>query len=437
MRVDRFHLGWFLQGSAIQSWGEAWTGRIADEWMVPDLFIDLARALERACFDYILIEDSTYIGEAYGNSREIYLKYAMSVPKQDPAVLASMMLQQTSRLGVVATFGTFGYHPYALARLVGTLDQVSSGRAGWNVVTGSSDLAAQNFGNERLPEHDLRYDMADEYIEVVKQLWQSWEPGAIIADRESGILVDHNKVHTIDFAGRYYKSRGPLNSGPCPQGRPVIAQAGGSLKGRAYAAKHADTVVAHVTDLDGMKQYLGSVREMARSHGRDPATCKVLFLVSPILADTAEEARQRSRDMAARAAERLDIQLARIAKITNIDFSQLDLDQPLGSLTTNGHQQSLADFLRKAGKRTLREAVATYNTTGLSIDLIGTPEQVAGQMEEVMQEVGGDGFLFTLGNTTRRTIAEITDGLVPALQQRGLVRTCYQHKQLRDTLLEF
>jgi len=179
---EPFHLAWFLQGSSAQAWGEPWTGLVGTSWIVPELFTDLARVLERACFDYVLIEDSSYIGESYGASTAIYLENAIAVPRQDPSVIASLMTTVTSRIGIVPTFGTYAYHPYLLARLVATLDQVSSGRIGWNAVTGSSDYAAMNFGLPGMPEHDLRYDMADEYMAAVRALWSSWEPGAVIAD---------------------------------------------------------------------------------------------------------------------------------------------------------------------------------------------------------------------------------------------------------------
>jgi FMN-dependent oxidoreductase (nitrilotriacetate monooxygenase family) len=437
MPADRFHLAWFLQGSSIQAWNEPWTANISEEWMTADLFLDLARGIERACFDYLLLEDSIYIGQNWQNSREIFLKNGMSVPRQEPSIVAALMAAATTRLGIVPTLSTFAYHPYLVARIVGTLDQVSSGRGGWNMVTGSSDYSAQNFGLDRLPEHDSRYDMAEEFIEIVTRLWGSWEPGAIVADRKTGVLIDHTKVHTIDFEGAYYRSRGPLNSGPCPQGRPVIAQAGGSPRGKRFAAKHADTIVAHVKGVDAMKTYRQEVHANMRDCGRDPASCKLLYLINPILAETADEAQEKSRQRVVQAGQSLDMRLAQLGWITNIDFSGHDLDAPVGELSTNGHQQSLAQFLRKAGKRTLREAITDYTTRGASVDLVGTPDQVAGQMAEVMEEVGGDGFLFTQGNMSRRTIAEVTDGLVPALQQRGLVRSAYGQKQFRDNLLEF
>ncbi len=432
-----FHLGLFLQGSSVQAWGEPWTGRIGETWMQPKLFTDVAQALERACFDYILLEDSSYVGESYAGSREIYLHHAIGVPRQDPSIVATLMAAATSRIGIVPTFATFAYPPYLLARLMATLDQVSAGRAGWNMVTGSSDFAARNFGLDGLPEHDLRYEMADEYMDLVGQLWGSWEPGALVADAETGVLVDHTKVHQVDFTGRYYSSRGPLNSGPCLQGRPVIAQAGGSPRGRQFASRHADTIVASVKGIEAMRAYRTDVRARRAEQGLDPDTVKVLFLVAPLVAETAEDAHRLKLRRAERVAAQVDRKLAFLGKITNIDFAQFDLDAPVGSLTTNGHQQTLDDFKRKAGNRSLREAVAAYNSDGGSVELVGTPDGVAGQMAEAMEAVGGDGFLFSLPDISRRTIAEIEDGLVPALQRRGLVRKAYGCEQFRDNLLEF
>jgi FMN-dependent oxidoreductase (nitrilotriacetate monooxygenase family) len=434
-----FHLGWFLQGSSVQAWGEPWTGAIGRDWMVPDLFCDMARALERACFDYILIEDSSYVGESLGGSTEVYLKHGIAVPRQDPAITATLMAAATRRIGIVPTFATFTHPPYLLARMIASLDQISSGRIGWNMVTGSSDVAARNYGLDRLPEHDLRYDMADEYMQVVNGLWDSWEPGAILADEESGVLVDHTKVHAVDFEGRWYRTRGPLNSGPCPQGRPVIAQAGGSPRGRQFAAQYADTIVASIKGTAGMKAYRDDVRARATAAGRNPDHVKILYLVNPCLGETMEEAQARLAARKARAEAQVPQLLAFFGKITNIDFARYDLDAPVDTLDlrTNGHQQSLDDFKRVAGKRSLREAMLSYRGTSGSVELVGTPDAVAARMGGAMEEVGGDGFLFSMGDVSRRTIAEVADGLVPALQRRGLARRAYGHAMFRDNLLEF
>lgn len=433
-----FHLGWFLQGSSVQAWGEPWTGHIGTTWREPTLFLDMARCLERAGFDYILLEDSSYVGESFNASNDIYLRNGIATPRQDPSVVAALMTQVTSRIGIVPTFGTYAYHPYLLARLMATLDQVSAGRAGWNAVTGSSDYAAMNFGLAGMPEHDLRYDMADEYMEVLNGLWSSWDQDAVIADTESGVLVDPSKVRAVNYSGKYYKTRGPLNSGPAPQGRPVIAQAGGSPRGRQFASQHADTIVVHTKGVEAMKAYRDDIRRRMVGHGRDPDHCKLLFLINPIVGQTREEAEDRKRQRHAQAATSVQTRLAHLGKITNIDFGAFDLDAPLRpGLKTNGHQQTLDEFIAKAGGRTLRQAMEDHNTTALSVELVGTPDDVAAKMAETMQDVGGDGFLFSMPNVTRRLLAEVEDGLIPALQKRGLTRRHYDHAQFRDNLLAF
>jgi FMN-dependent oxidoreductase (nitrilotriacetate monooxygenase family) len=431
-----FHLAWFLHGSSAQSWGQPWTGHIGTSWMQPELFLDMARALERACFDYILLEDSTAVSEALDGSSEVFLRRGIAVPRQDKAIVAALMAQVTSRIGIVPTFGTYAYHPYLLARQIATLDQVSGGRIGWNVVTGSSDLAGMNFGMDALPEHDVRYDMADEYIEACRGLWGTWEPDAIIADHENGILVDHTKVHAFEFNGKYYRTRGPLNSGPAPQGQPVIAQAGGSTRGRRFAAKHSETIVAQVKSPEAMKVYRDDVRRHMVEQGRDPDGCKVMFTLNPILGEDMEDAQRRLQRRLAYVRDNIEERLANFAKVINVDFTHFDLDEPLpDDVTTNGHQQILEDYRKFAAGRSIREAMATFNL-GLP-ELVGTADSVAAQMAEIMEHVGGDGFLISMPNVTRRTLAEIEDGLVPALQRRAVVRTAYEHAQFRDNLLAY
>ncbi|BBE70679.1 NtaA/DmoA family FMN-dependent monooxygenase [Oharaeibacter diazotrophicus] len=432
-----FHLAWFLQGSSIAGWGDPFAGNIARDWMSAGAFLDLARAMERACFDYVLIEDSIYVGENWKNSREIFLANGMCAPRQEPSVVATLMAAATTRLGIVPTLSTFAYHPYLTSRIVGSLDQISGGRGGWNMVTGSSDLSAMNFGMDALPEHDARYLMAEEYIQICKGLWGSWEPGAIVADRDSGLLIDHTKVHTIDFKGEYYASRGPLNSGPLPQGRPVIAQAGGSKMGKAFAARHADTIVAAPRGVAAMKKYRDDIRAEMMAAGRDPDDCKVLFLLQPIVTETKAEAAEKIAMRREFSEKNIDRMLARFGWSTNLDLSDCDLDAPIGELTTNGHQSSLAQFLDNSKGKTLRQAIVDHTTKGYCVDVVGTPDTCAGMMAEIMEEIGGDGFLIEQPNVHRKAIASITDGLVPELMHRGLTRKAYAHEQLRDNLLDF
>ena len=432
--AKKFHLGWFTS-FAVDEWNDTF-GAGGSPWD-GTFYVDLAKAMERACFDYLMIEDTLMLSEAYGGTSETYLKSAVMVPKHDPAPLAALIGAATTHLGIVSTLSTMAYPPFLLARLCSTLDHISKGRFGWNIVTSGEDTAAQNFGLDKLPPRELRYEMAEEYLTLVNALFGSWQPGAVLVDRERDIYADHTKVAPIHFRGTYFSARGPLNTAPSPQGRPTYVQAGGSPTGRGFAARHADSIIAVANGIAGMKSYRDDVRARAAAHGRNPDDVKVLFLAAPVLGETEAEARDKfERTITSDAF--IKRALALFGSFTDIDFSQYDLDEPLPHLTTNGEQGSLDKFQQSGSGKTLRQLVRDGGTSS-SVELIGTPDQVAARMGEVMEEVGGDGFLIKapFHRLTRRYIAEVTDGLIPALQRRGLTRTAYGHKLLRDTLREF
>jgi FMN-dependent oxidoreductase (nitrilotriacetate monooxygenase family) len=430
-----FHLAWFMN-FAVDEWnapfaagGKPWTG---------EFYIDMAKAMERACFDYIMIEDTLMISEAYGHSTQAYLKYALMGPKGDPSPLAALLGSNTTNLGVVATFSTLAYPPFMLARLCATLDNISEGRFGWNIVTSGEDLAAQNFGMDALPPRQARYDMADEYVDLVKKLWGSWEPGAVVLDRETDTYADYTKVKPINFEGKYFKSRGPLNCVPPVQpGRPAFVQAGGSPRGRQFAATTADSIIAASSGVESMKEYRDDIRARAKASGRDPDEVKVFFILTPVLGETEEEAKAKFKRYAS-STSYIEKTLASIASVTDIDFSKFDLDKPLEKLTTNGEQGSLDAFAQWGKNKTLRQLCEDTATWGLD-GVVGTPKQVADRLQDVMAEVGGDGFLITspFQRVGRQYITEICEGLVPELQRRGLTRTKYTKSTLRETLREF
>jgi FMN-dependent oxidoreductase (nitrilotriacetate monooxygenase family) len=432
-----FHLAWFLsQGYGPKSWRSQWPGSDSDikRWMMPDLFIDLAQGMDRACMDYMIIEDSSNIPYTYKGSHDTYLKYAASAPKLDPAVLVPWLAQATKTVGLVPTLSVSEYPPYLLARLVNSLDHVTEGRIGWNCVTGSNDGAAQNYGHDKHKPHDERYDVADEFADVVTRLWEAWEPDAVVLDPSIPMFADGKKVHPIHHEGKYFKVRGPINAPRSPQGRVPICQAGGSPRGMQFASRWADTIITEGGgSVAAMKAYRDQVRAQAKAMGRNPDDIKLLFLCHPIVDTTMEAARERAR-LEGLAAERdVDMLLSSMSRLTGIDFGQFDLDQPIPDhLTTNGHQSALAKWKGK----TPRSVITSYARKG-GIDYTGTPDHVAGLMAEVMQEVGGDGFLFFNSYFDRRYVMEVCDGLVPELQRRGLTRKAYAHRHLKDNLLEF
>jgi FMN-dependent oxidoreductase (nitrilotriacetate monooxygenase family) len=430
-----FHLGWFIgKGYSPHNWAQKWSGTIGADWMKPDLYMDLARGLERARFDCLILEDGSFIADAFQDSPEWYLRNAFSVPKSDPMPLVPLLAHVTKRIGIVATITTSFYPPYLAARLGATLDQLTEGRVGFNVVTAHNDRSAQNFGLDRHYEHDLRYEMADEWMEVCDRLWQSWEPGAIVADPETGVFADHTKIHPIHFEGRFYRSRGPLNTAPGPQRRPVICQAGGSPSGRAFAAKHADLIIAKNRQIKAAKQYRTDISQLMAPLGRDPTACKVMHCASVIIGDTMAAARETQARMAAGMAEKMDVKLAAMSYLSGIDCSKFDLDAPLPKLSINASRASFEAHLSGDGTRTLREMLLDPGSGG--IDFVGTADSIASDMGSVMEEIGGDGFLIQ-DPLTRKAIVEITDDLVPALQRRGLTRSEYGHELFRDNLLAF
>jgi FMN-dependent oxidoreductase (nitrilotriacetate monooxygenase family) len=439
MQDKRFHLGWFTYFGQ-NAWNDP-LGAAPDPW-TGDLHLDLARAMERACFDYMLIEDTLSIPSAFKHSMETYLKHGIMVPKHDPVPLTAILGSVTRNLGLVTTLSTMAYPPFMLARLISTLDHLTRGRFGWNIVTSAEDAAAQNMGLPEMPPRQLRYDMADEYVDLVEKLIGTWEPDAVIRDTATDTYADASKVHTLNFEGRWYRSRGPLNTVRCPQGRPAFIQAGGSPRGRRFAAVHADSIIASTTGSAGMKNYRDDVRKLAGDAGRDPDDIKVLSLIAPVVAETRDQAKEQyERALSSPGhAERV---LALFSSFTDIDFSRFDLDAPLPPLTTNAEQGALDKFCQTRpgdppSPKTLRQLVRDSGTTG-ALELVGTPDDVADMMGDAMASVGGDGFLIAtpFHRLTRVYIASITDGLVPALQRRGLTRTAYTTTTLRQTLNEF
>ncbi|MGE0725977.1 MAG: LLM class flavin-dependent oxidoreductase, partial [Alphaproteobacteria bacterium] len=265
------------------------------------------------------------------------------------------------------------------------------------------------------------------------RLWEAWEPDAVVLDRQKPMFADGSKVHAINYEGKYFKCRGPLNAPRSPQGRVPICQAGGSPRGQRFASRWADTIITNAPTPAAMKAYREEVRQGAVAAGRNPDDIKVLFLANPMIDVSLERARDRRRLEQEDASRHIDSTLSSMSRITGIDFSKFDLDQPIPpDVTTNGHQSTLAKWIGKTPR-----SLAMSGNAKQGMDFTGTPDHVAGVMQEVMEEVGGDGFLMFNAYFDRRYVMEVCDGLVPELQRRRLTRRAYAHKHLKDNLLEF
>ncbi|MCM0620144.1 NtaA/DmoA family FMN-dependent monooxygenase [Nocardioides bruguierae] len=443
-----FHLGWFLgNGFGIQAWSQTngdgpWTGTNITDWTKPDLYQDLARGLDRAGFDYILIEDTAMVEDSYQGSADTSLRRGFMAPKNDPMPLVPLMTAASKNIGIIPTFSTIQYPPYMAARLGVTLDHLTEGRVGMNVVTSVTDRVAQNYGYEEHLAHDERYEMAMEWVDVVQQLQGSWLPGAVVADADGGVYADHTKVKPIDHVGKFFRSRGPLNTIPGPQGKVPICSAGSSEAGRTLAAMYDDTMIALAKTPESAKALREDMRARVAANGRNPDDFKIFFIVSPTIEDTDEHALEAAAKYKAYMAsdKGVEYNLWNMSYTSGgrIDFGAIDPDTKVEDIDLskqNGEYTSIEKLFENQEGRTLREVVAdSFQINDLGF--VGSPDTVAAKMGEFMDGVGGDGFLMYLP-TTRHNIAKVADGLGPALRRRGLIREEYTGGSLRDNLLQF
>jgi FMN-dependent oxidoreductase (nitrilotriacetate monooxygenase family) len=435
-----FHLGWFLgNGYGVPTWRGTWDGSNGLDWTKPGFFIDLTTSLERAGFDLLFIEDTSMVEDTYGDSMETTLKHAAMAPKNDPVPLVPLLTSATQHIGVVVTMSTIQYPPFLAARSMVTLDHLTGGRAGVNVVTSVTHRVAQNFGYTEHFPHAERYAMAEEWMEVVSRLWESWEPGAVLNDLDEPRYADFTKVHTIDFEGKYFSCRGPLNTFPGPQGRPVVAQAGNSGPGRDLAARHADTMLALAKNPDEMRALRDDMDERLLKFGRKPADLKILFMAIPYFGDTDADARELydRRQRAKSDPYAIERKLWDMSYVSGgvVDYATYDLDGPVPQKLGNGETTTAKAWLENSKEMTLRD-LAT-GPTNYGMEFIGAPDSIAVQMGEVMEDLPGDGYLIYYADLNRRFISEVCDGLAPALRRRGLIRTGYPHATFRENLLDF
>ena len=429
------HFGWFLgAGFGVQGWGDPTYG-IGYDWKQPRVYQDAAAVFEASGLDLLIIEDGVTVPDTYGGTSEVNLRDARFVPKHDPLPLVPYLLSATERIGIVPTLSASFYEPFTAARLLATLQHFAGGRLGFNVVTSGSDLAAQNYGLDKQVEHDLRYDRAQEWVDVVRALWRSWDADAIVEDTERGVFADFSKVRTIDHQGQFFQVRGPLNTAPLAV-EPVMVQAGASGRGQDFAGQNSDVVLQLSSTPERMKAYRDSIRAVASTAGRDADALKVLFVVNPIITANDEETasvRARRSELTQAA---IDEALQGVSYLSGVDFKKFDLDAPLPELSTNSNQGTLDNFVKSApAGSTLREILQVRaNKDGLAV--IGTADQVADQLGELGDAVGGDGFLFT-GQVHPAHVHRVLDPLVPALRRRGLLRTELGDGGLRSNLADF
>jgi len=429
--MRKIHLAWF------SGKGEGVTPSPGYDPLDPQLYIDVARLCERFKLDMCLIGDTLAIANQFRGSHDYYVESGRGLQNpMDPIPLMAAMAAHTSRIGLAATISTTFTHPYTVSRALSTLDHISRGRIGWNVVTSWSSLAAQNYGIDEIPPHDTRYDMADEYLAACRALWQTWDADARFEDRTDGRFADPAKVRPAHFKGKYYSTRGPLNIPPSPQGRPTLIMAGASPRGRRFAVENTDALIAHLNSVEDMAAYTKSIRTQLSDAGRDPKSCKVFYAIKPILGETMSIANERNEalnDMA-----KLENGLATLSDNMGHDLSQYPLDEPLPTnLEQRAVQGKFDQYHISEGKGpTLRE-MALHEARNLSWEIVGTPEHVADVLIDAAERGDIDGFHVRAGYTNYRYCAEFLTKVVPELQRRGAFRTEYSGNTLRDHLNEY
>ncbi|WP_431281493.1 LLM class flavin-dependent oxidoreductase [Humitalea sp. 24SJ18S-53] len=424
LQPRHMHLGVFILGSGHHVAGWRMPGAQAGAENLP-LLQHIARTAERGKFDLVFFADA--LNTAAGMHPSVLVRL-------EPITLLTALAMCTTHVGLAATASTTYTEPYNLARLFGSLDHISGGRAGWNVVTGAFAEAAANFGTTSHPPHDERYAIADEFVKVLKGLWDSWEDGAIVMDRATGQYADTSRLHTLNHKGKYFSVKGPLNLSRPPQGYPVLIQAGASDVGRDLAASVAEIVFAVQQDMAAAKAFSDDIKARAIGFGRSPDHVKIMPGVSPIIGSTEAEARERLLQLG----EFLDpvAALRILSERLGHDLSGFDLDAPVPELPEStimrGHAATLTALAKRENLtlRQLRNIAAGAMGHRL---LCGTPEQVADGLEEWFRAGAADGFNI-MPPWFPGAFDDFVDQVVPILQKRGLFRQDYTGTTLRDHL---
>lgn len=396
---------------------------------------ELAKLLERGGFDGIFIADVLGTYDVYGGTNEAALRNGAQVPVSDPLLLVSAMAAVTEHLGFGITAGTAYEHPYPFARRLSTLDHLTKGRVGWNVVTGYLPSAARNMGHTDQIEHDERYNIADEYLEVLYKLWEgSWENDAVVRDRESGIFTHPEKVHEIGHDGKYFTVPGIHLSEPSPQRTPVIYQAGASGRGIQFAAENAEAIFVGSPTKAVLKATVAKIRDALEAAGRDRYSAKIYQLVTVITAETPEEAEAKHLDYQRYASA--EGALVFMSGWMGVDLSKYDLDDPIGDVKSNAIQSAVANFQAASedgSEWTVRDIAAWAGIGGLGTRIVGSGAQVADELQAWVEETDVDGFNLAYA-ITPGTFEDIVDYVIPELRKRDAYPHSYTEGTLRHKL---
>ncbi|UOY92374.1 LLM class flavin-dependent oxidoreductase [Ectobacillus sp. JY-23] len=422
----KLKLGTMLHGPGghIAAWRHP--NAVADASVNFAFYKQLVEKAESGKFDLAFVADGLYITE---KSHPNFLN------RFEPITLLAALAGASSHIGLVGTLSTSYSEPYTVARQFASIDKISKGRAGWNAVTSPLEGSALNYSKDKHPAHELRYEIAEEFIEVTKGLWDSWEDDAFIRDKDKGIFIDSKKMHRLNHKGKFFSIQGPLNIARSEQGHPVVFQAGSSEAGKELAAKQADAVFTGHDNIEEAKRFYQDVKSRAISYGRAATDILIFPGISPIVGRTEEEADRKYQEIASL----VDIHIALdyLGRFfDHFDFSRYPLDEAfpdLGDLGSQGFQSTTEKIKRMAKEEDLTLREVALRVTTPKKEFIGTPLQIADAVQRWFEEEAADGFMIASA-VFPDGLNDFVDYVVPILQERGLFRTEYEHDTLRGNL---
>ncbi len=429
----------FMQAQNCSNYPASWRHhQSAGDFLTPDYYKRIARALEDGKFHLGFFDDRLALPDIYGADHKEAVKNGIRVVKMDPVPILATMAMSTKNLGLAATISTTYYNAFHIARTMMTLDHMTGGRAGWNVVTSLNDSEAFNMGAAGTIEHDRRYDRADELMTNIIDMWGAWDSDAILFDKENGVFADPEKVRSYDFQGEWFQTRGTFTVPPSPQGHPVIVQAGQSGRGRQFACEWGEVIFTIQNNVERGVQVRNEMREEAAQQGRDPDT----IAICPAVYVTTGETQAIAEDKYAyvnNLAKPID-GLTLLSEVLNFDFATKGYDEPftdeeLGSI--NGLRGILDKVVRLSGKSnpTLKDFVdhSGRGTVHEAPHIVGDPKQVADELEKWFTEGAADGFVLFASHTPG-AYEEFSRYIVPELQRRGIYHDDYAGPTLRGNL---
>lgn len=400
-----------------------------NDFLEPTRYENIARELEAACFDGCFFADLFGLYDIHDGSFDAYIRKGGQVSYLDPLTVLPLMARVTSHLGIATTISTSFNNAYGVARQLASLDILSKGRIGWNVVTSATDLEAQNFGIDELPPKDERYDLADEFLEACFALWNCWEEDAFVLDKKAGIFADPSKIRYANYAGKRIRTRGPLSMPRSPQVTPVIMQAGASPRGREFAARWAEIIFAPASTKEALLEFTADMHTRMDRIGRDPRQCVIMPQIRTIVGETESIARERADYIQSLIDG--ELQLAVGSSTLGVDLTKVETFEAMESRQKNQGIQGVSDLIKtrmETDRIGLKEAVRKPRN-----DVIGTPEMIADHMQDLFEAGACDGFIVSPIHFPT-TYEQFCRAVVPELQRRGIFRTEYKGRTLRENL---